>query len=138
MLRGCANVAPVDEFQLEYHEQNLETHRIPILDNGVDPLRPYLSDAFKFLRHASEKHVYTLVHCIEGKSRSPALLIAYLMSEKKQTLRQAFNAVKKLRPTTQPRYQMFEELLALERDLFNGVNTMRHEDNYVPIIPVPP
>lgn len=60
------------------------------------------------------------------------------MSEEGLTLRDAFAIVKKMRPETQPRFQMFEELLALERDLYNGVNTMTHEDNYVPIVLGPP
>jgi hypothetical protein len=60
------------------------------------------------------------------------------MSEKHLTLQQAFEAVKKERPDVQPRYQLFEELLSIERDLFNNVNSMSHSDNYVPIILIPP
>lgn len=74
-IEHVVTVAPAHEFSLEYHEEHLETHRVPILDNGLERLRPHLDDAFAFLHRAARQNLSILVHCIEGKSRSPALLM---------------------------------------------------------------
>lgn len=76
-----------------------------------------------------------LFHCVEGVSRSPSLLMAYLLQQEGLTLKQAFEIVKAARPCAQPRYQWFDQLMALERKYSkDGRNTATHEDNYVPII----
>lgn len=134
--------------------------RVPIKDDGRAVLDHHLPEVLRFLgpcigqdqtrtdhREDSECDVDgtatiekgtvctgILFHCMEGVSRSSTFLIAYLMNARSCTLKEAFDAVKKSRPCIQPRYQWFEQLMALERRLNNGVNTAEHEDNYVPIL----
>eukprot|EP01114_Cavostelium_apophysatum_P020162 TRINITY_DN6683_c0_g1_i2.p1 TRINITY_DN6683_c0_g1~~TRINITY_DN6683_c0_g1_i2.p1 ORF type:complete len:255 (+),score=44.40 TRINITY_DN6683_c0_g1_i2:466-1230(+) len=111
--------------------------RVAIKDNGVDELTPHLDEAMQFLKEGEERHERTLIHCVEAKSRSPSLLIAYLMKEKGFSLKEAFQTVKNRYPQIVPRYQLMQELLDLEKTLY-GKNSMSHEDNYVPIILGPP
>ncbi len=112
--------------------------RIPIADNGLEPLGTYLSEAFEFIQYSrvsscKDCQSNVLIHCSEGRSRSPALIISYLIASKRFNLYESYNLLKKIRPIIQPRYQLFEELLELERFYF-GKNSMSHSDNYVPII----
>jgi len=110
--------------------------RVPILDDGLHHIRPHARQVFDLIESISRSSdCKVLVHCVEGKSRSPTFVIAYLMVEKQWTLSQAFDFVKQRRPQIQPRFQFFDQLLQLERELYEDrPNTMRHEDNYVPII----
>lgn len=66
----------------------------------------------------------TLVHCAAGMSRSPALIMAYLMKYKGVTLRQAHNWVKDSRPYIRLNSGFWAQLLDYEKKLF-GKNTVK-------------
>lgn len=66
----------------------------------------------------------TLVHCVAGMSRSPALVMAYLMRYRGVTLRQAHHWVQESRPYIRLNAGFWEQLLQYERRLF-GKNTVR-------------
>ena len=66
----------------------------------------------------------TLVHCAAGMSRSPALVMAYLMRHRGATLRQAHRWVQESRPYVRLNAGFWEQLLQYERRLY-GKNTVR-------------
>ncbi|XP_037314508.1 dual specificity protein phosphatase 18 isoform X2 [Pungitius pungitius] len=66
----------------------------------------------------------TLVHCAVGASRSPALVMAYLMRYRAVTLRQAHRWVRESRPFVSLNAGFWEQLLQYERRLY-GKNTVR-------------
>ncbi|CAJ1073166.1 dual specificity protein phosphatase 18 [Xyrichtys novacula] len=66
----------------------------------------------------------TLVHCAAGMSRSPALVMAYLMRFRGVTLRQAHRWVQDSRPYVRLNAGFWEQLLQYERKLY-GKNTVR-------------
>lgn len=66
----------------------------------------------------------TLVHCAAGMSRSPALVMAYLMRYRGVTLRQAHRWVQESRPYIRLNAGFWEQLLQYERRLY-GKNTVR-------------
>ncbi|XP_068604822.1 dual specificity protein phosphatase 18 [Brachionichthys hirsutus] len=66
----------------------------------------------------------TLVHCAAGMSRSPALVMAYLMRYRGVTLRQAHRWVQESRPCVRLNAGFWEQLLQYERRLY-GKNTVR-------------
>ncbi|XP_041659777.1 dual specificity protein phosphatase 18 [Cheilinus undulatus] len=66
----------------------------------------------------------TLVHCAAGMSRSPALVMAYLMRFRGVTLSQAHRWVKDSRPYVRLNAGFWEQLLQYERKLY-GKNTVR-------------
>lgn len=68
----------------------------------------------------------TLVHCVAGRSRSPALVMAYLMRFRGATLRQAHRRVLESRPCIRINAGFWEQLLQYERRLY-GRNTVRVE-----------
>lgn len=65
----------------------------------------------------------TLVHCAAGMSRSPALVMAYLMRYRGVTLRQAHRWVQDIRPV-RLNSGFWEQLLQYERRLY-GKNTVK-------------
>lgn len=66
----------------------------------------------------------TLVHCAAGMSRSPALVMAYLMRYRGVTLCQAHRWVQDSRPVVRLNAGFWEQLLHYERRLY-GKNTVR-------------
>jgi protein-tyrosine phosphatase len=68
-------VASFEEFPIDPKRDKRVFYRVPILDDGMHPLRPYFAGAFKFIRESVVKHHHVLVHCMEGKSRSPSLVL---------------------------------------------------------------
>ncbi|KAA0718986.1 Dual specificity protein phosphatase 18 [Triplophysa tibetana] len=75
----------------------------------------------------------TLVHCAAGMSRSPALIMAYLMKHKGVTLRQAHNWVKDSRPYIRLNSGFWAQLLDYEKKLY-GKNTVKVAE---PLDPLP-
>ena len=59
-----------------------------------------------------------LVHCAMGISRSPALLIYYVMKSQRLSLREAYNYVKFCRPETFPNRAFMLQLIEAERRLY--------------------
>ncbi|XP_071346682.1 dual specificity protein phosphatase 18 isoform X2 [Trachinotus anak] len=66
----------------------------------------------------------TLVHCAAGMSRSPALVMAYLMRYRGVTLRQAHRWVQESRPYVRLNAGFWDQLLQYERRLY-GKNTVK-------------
>ncbi|XP_076886652.1 protein-tyrosine-phosphatase IBR5-like [Bidens hawaiensis] len=56
-------------------------------------------DAVDFLEQCEKDKVRVLVHCMSGKNRSPAVVMAYLMKNKRWTFDQSYQWVKERRPS---------------------------------------
>lgn len=101
---------------------------------GVESLRVAVSDLpttrldEHFDRVAARIHNNrtggTLVHCVAGMSRSPALIMAYLMKYKGVTLCQAHHWVRQSRPSIRLNEGFWDQLLVYEKRLY-GKNTVR-------------
>lgn len=78
----------------------------------------------------------TLVHCAAGMSRSPALVMAYLMRYRGVTLQQAHGWVRESRPYVRLNAGFWEQLLQYERRLY-GRNTVRVAPEPPPRTPRP-
>ncbi|XP_018587625.1 dual specificity protein phosphatase 18-like [Scleropages formosus] len=76
----------------------------------------------------------TLVHCAAGISRSPALVIAYLMRYKKLTLHQAHEWVVSCRPFVRPNVGFWRQLLHYEKVLC-GNNTVKMAATSLGVLP---
>ena len=76
--------------EIIYHEELID-------DESTYKLLPHFETSWEKLEKVREKKESILVHCAVGKSRSPAIIIAYLMKYKNLTLKQAYNLVKTAR-----------------------------------------
>lgn len=71
-----------------------------------------------FIEAARERGENVLVHCFQGKSRSPTIAIAYLMMSEGYTLREAYTLVKEARPSINPNDGFKRLLMAIEKSKF--------------------
>jgi hypothetical protein len=95
--------------------------RVDLLDDGSHALRPFLPLVQREIDAALVANRSVLLHCVQGISRSPAVAMAYLMLSRDWSLRTALSAVRDARPSVQPRFQLFDELLTLERDCLDTI-----------------
>ncbi|KAG6828986.1 hypothetical protein H0H92_006108 [Tricholoma furcatifolium] len=77
-------------------------HRIQILDQSSVDLKPHLEAACNYIDRALRSGRNVLVHCQQGISRSPAIVIAYLIRNHGMSYDNAFALIKRQRACIKP------------------------------------
>ncbi|CAM0914103.1 unnamed protein product [Alopecurus aequalis] len=77
-------------------------------------------DAIQFLEQCDRDKARVLVHCMSGKSRSAAFVIAFLMKSRGWRLAQCYQWVKERRPQVQLADAAQKQLIEYEQKLFGS------------------
>lgn len=115
--------------------EDVEYKNVPMEDDEDEVLAAHLEQCFEFINKAKlsstkgQLHV-VLVHSYFGLSRTSAITLAYLMKEKKWTLREAFKHLKERHPSAQPNDSFIVQLLRYEQELHDGKMSMTLKDFY--------
>ncbi|XVF31830.1 hypothetical protein REPUB_Repub17cG0027300 [Reevesia pubescens] len=80
-------------------------------------------DAIQFLEQCERDKARVLVHCMSGKNRSPAIVIAYLMKSKGWRLPQSSQWVKERRSSVELSQAVYQQLQEYEQKLFGSSNS---------------
>lgn len=88
--------------------------RVP--DEPSADLASHLVDAADLIHEEVSRGGRVLVHCVAGVSRSPALVLAYLVRHCGMALREAFLHVRAARPSARPNSGFFSQLIEFERE----------------------
>jgi hypothetical protein len=91
--------------------------RIPVQDSIGADLSQYFDEAAAFIDEAKASGYSVLVHCQQGVSRSPTVVLSYLMLRCHMTLKQAYVLVKTARPEAKPKTNFLRQLTDLEARL---------------------
>jgi len=83
-------------------------------DSEVQSIADGFDAAFLFLDEAREKKEAVFVHCMVGKSRSAALVIAYLIRSFSMDLKNAFDHVRRKRIIVKPNNGFMKQLIEYE------------------------
>ncbi|KAJ0054669.1 hypothetical protein Pint_01923 [Pistacia integerrima] len=89
-------------------------------------------DAIVFLEQCEKDKARVLVHCMSGKNRSPAIVIAYLMKRKGWRLPQSYQWVKERRPSVDLTQAVYQQLQEYEQKIFGSVDTGNPPLPFVP------
>jgi protein-tyrosine phosphatase len=109
------------------HKYGINYMRMNIPDSCEFDIIPYFYSSYYFIMDAYKKKQGVLVHCQAGISRSPTIILAFLMSEFKMTLREAVIHVKERRKVIKPNYGFYQKLELLEAKLhFSKEPTMTY------------
>ncbi|XP_075995837.1 dual specificity protein phosphatase 12-like [Genypterus blacodes] len=95
---------------------------INVLDDPTSDLLSHMDDSFSFIREAAEGGGATLVHCQAGRSRSAAMVTAYLMKRHQLSFAVAYGRLKGVKQDVQVN-PGFEEQLCVYEALQCEVNT---------------
>ncbi|KAG1364261.1 protein-tyrosine-phosphatase IBR5 [Cocos nucifera] len=77
-------------------------------------------DAIQFLEQCERDKARVLIHCMSGKNRSAAIVIAYLMKSKGWRFSQSCQWVKHRRPVVELSQAFHQQLLEYERRIFGS------------------
>ena len=96
-------------------------YKILYIDDAIDEnILSWLKEAFEFI-DSSINNIY--IHCAMGISRSPTIVISYLMYKKKMKYEEAYDFVKEKRKVISPNSGFQEQLKNFE--------TILEENNYI-------
>lgn len=90
---------------------------IPMEDVPGIEISKYFKEAHEFIEDARAKNCKILVHCEGGISRSPTIVISYLMKYNRMTLKEAMEHVSQQRPIICPNMGFMSELKKFEECL---------------------
>jgi len=102
----------------------VEHKHYPMDDHGKTDIKSALEEISEFIKIGQKGDNKLLVHCQSGQNRSAVVIIAFLMIMNKKTLYRAHRELKKLRPIVQVNVHYAKQLMKLEQELFNGVNSL--------------
>ncbi|KAB2073595.1 hypothetical protein ES319_A07G094100v1 [Gossypium barbadense] len=77
-------------------------------------------DAVQFLEQCERDKARVLVHCMSGKNKSPAIVIAYLMKSKGWRLQPSYQWVKERRSSVELSQDAYQQLQEYEQKLFGS------------------
>ena len=108
-----------------HYPENMFIHKsIDVVDDYETNLFPYFKECLLFI----DGYDKVFVHCAAGMSRSPTMVIAFLMWKKKMSLNTAIKFVKNKRPEISPnlnfmrQLEMFQDLLIKKDYDINSIN----------------
>ncbi|KAL6140206.1 hypothetical protein ACLB2K_058506 [Fragaria x ananassa] len=90
-------------------------------------------DANQFLEKCERDKARVLVHCMSGKNRSPAIVIAYLMKSRGWRLAQAYQWVKERRPAVELTEAVSQQLQEYEEKIFGSIDTTNQTLAFPPV-----
>lgn len=95
-------------------------HHVSIEDDGAESMLPHFEAACNFI-HEHRQRGTVLVHCKGGISRSPAMVIAYLMKHEHLSLTDAMEVCSLARPAARPREMFLQDLESWEAMIIEEV-----------------
>eukprot|EP00397_Hematodinium_sp_SG-2012_P056966 GEMP01070789.1.p1 GENE.GEMP01070789.1~~GEMP01070789.1.p1 ORF type:complete len:163 (+),score=39.24 GEMP01070789.1:125-613(+) len=85
-------------------------------DKGsMEEFRRILPKAIEFIEHALQEQGSVLIVCLQGKSRSVAIIMGYLVMHKEFSVDLALECVRSARPQAQPNVGFMLALRSMER-----------------------
>lgn len=115
VLICCSEIGPSFADKLSYKKLNIQE----TFDFNISS---YFNEAFEFIESCLNSGGAILVHCVQGQSRSPTIVISYLMKKFRLSLSKALNLVKKNHSQTEPNLGFIEQLQAFEKSLVDSAN----------------
>lgn len=108
-------------------------HRLSLNDSPTSSISKVSEEACKVIEDAVASKAKgggkgkILVHCSAGISRSPTLVVAYLMRSHGMSLKAALGLVVRARPQVSPNSGFLQQLKRLEEELY-GVVTLEVDE----------
>ena len=107
----------MNEIKIDYNNDKGFTHKIlDVMDIDYENIIQYFGECLNFIK-GEEK---TLVHCADGISRSPTIVIAYMMWSKKMNYNEAIKLVKLKKNNIRPNSGFIKQLKIFQNILMDN------------------
>lgn len=129
---NVAKEVPSQDEREAMERANVVSFQIPLADAHSEDIVPHFEAAFAFMDEAKAAGGKVLVHCRRGISRSPAIVVAYVMRSMKKDYISALEFVKERRPCVSLNLA-FREILEdydPETPLFGGFAHCAHHHHH--------
>jgi len=116
-IKGIISIGDDEADQVKHHQVNGDARVLPItvpdeLESKIDVC---FAQTREFINEILASGGSVLVHCWGGISRSPTIVIAYLMNEFGMSLQDALDAVRTARRKIKPNMAFQTQLMAIKR-----------------------
>lgn len=118
-----AIICVADHVIINNNNPNITIYHYDLADDSDCNISCYFDEIFKVI----EKHDNVLVHCVAGISRSPTIIIAYLMKYFRLSLKDAFIEVLNKRRIICPNKNFMNQLFKYEFDIF-AKNSLTYQE----------
>ena len=108
---GITHILIAGSFMPAKFPNHFKYKQINVSDTLRENIRKYFDETYSFIDEAISSSGRVLVHCHMGISRSPTVVIAYLMKKQNLTLKKAAYKVRKAHPITNPNPAFIKQLL---------------------------
>jgi len=113
-IRYILNVTTEEPNRFESDKELNITYMVcPIEDHVCQDITEVFEPCFLFIEKAVTSNSKILVHCHQGISRSPAIVIGYLMTTKNMSYDEAYKLIKEARDIAQPNEGFVRQLKKL-------------------------
>jgi protein phosphatase slingshot len=107
-----------DKYCLHYtHSDDISYMSCYLKDVEGQSIAQEFDRTFAFIEEAHAANGKVLVHCVQGKSRSTSIVIAYLLRKRGMSLDDALALVKARRPIARPNAGFMKQLKIFENTL---------------------
>ncbi len=99
-------------------EDKIKYLKLDIKDQNDFPINDFFEKGTNFIHESlNNKDGNILIHCMQGKSRSTTLLMAYLIKYKKEDTNSAYKIIKAKRKLTMPNLGFMYKLREYEKNI---------------------
>ena len=100
------------------YEDKIKYLKLEIKDQNDYPIKDFFEKGTNFINEAvNNKDGNILIHCMQGKSRSTTLLMAYLIKYKKEDINSSYKILKAKRRLTMPNLGFMQQLREYEKSI---------------------
>ena len=93
-----------------YYENEFTYYKIEINDDEDEDISKFFNKSNKFIYNALWRGGKVFVHCLAGISRSPTIVLAFLIRKRKLTFEDAFKLLKEKRSKIDPNAGFIKQL----------------------------
>ncbi len=104
----------IDSYKIKDYVGNAEWHPFFMDDTDRQDISQFFLPVCQILDKAKEEGKRVLVHCAAGVSRSPTLVIAYIMWSQKKSRKEAYEYVSSRRRIIDPNDSFMDQLAEFE------------------------
>jgi len=109
-----------EDYMIEKEDfEGIEWYRLVLEDDEDEKISAHFFNVYNVIQKAISENKNVMVHCAAGISRSPTLVIAYLMIENRWTYDEAYDYVRNRRDIIDPNDGFVKQLKNLEYKLKN-------------------